>query len=100
MTEIKQTTTYKKWEQQLKDKKVRAVIASRIFRLANDLPGDTKYVGDQVYELRIHLGPGFRIYFTRKEGRLILLLCGGDKSSQKKDIQIAKRLIKEVSDND
>ena len=92
---VKKTATYRKWEQRLKDKKARAIIESRLFRLADGLAGDVKSVGDKVHELRIHFGPGYRIYFTYRGEELILLLCGGDKRSQQKDIAAAKRMIKE-----
>ena len=92
MTEIKQTATYLKWQTRLKDQRAKALIAARVFRLANGLPGDVKAVGQGVSELRIHFGPGYRVYFYQHGNELILLLCGGDKSSQKKDIEAAKLL--------
>jgi len=63
MFEIKQTTTYRKWENKLKDRRARAIIAARIFRLANGLPGDVSPIGQGVSELRIHYDPGYRVYF-------------------------------------
>ncbi len=63
MVEIKQTGTYRKWAQKLKDHKAKAIIAARIFRVANGLLGDVSVIGDGVSELRIHYGPGYRIYF-------------------------------------
>lgn len=92
----RQTETFRKWERKLKDRKARAVIAARIFRLANGLPGDISPVGDGISELRIHYGPGYRVYFSRRGDELVLLLCGGDKSSQSRDIQLAKRLVAEM----
>lgn len=100
MIEIKQTPNFKKWEEQLKDKRVRTLIATRIMRLANGLLGDVKSVGEGISELRIHYGSGYRVYFQQKGELLIILLCGGDKSSQQKDIEIAKKLAKEWSKND
>ncbi|POP91303.1 type II toxin-antitoxin system RelE/ParE family toxin [Pseudomonas syringae] len=92
MTTIKQTSTYMGWERRLKDQKAKAAIAARIFRVANGLMGDVSPVGQGVSELRIHVGPGYRVYFQQRGDELILLLCGGDKSSQSRDIETAKRL--------
>ncbi|MBD8480770.1 type II toxin-antitoxin system RelE/ParE family toxin [Pseudomonas coleopterorum] len=95
MIEIKQTATYMTWESKLKDQRAKAAIAARIFRLANGLPGDVSPVGQGVSELRIHYGPGYRIYFQQRRNEIVILLCGGDKSSQTKDIETAKRLANE-----
>ncbi|KPW98541.1 hypothetical protein ALP58_02833 [Pseudomonas savastanoi] len=92
MTTIKQTSTYMAWERRLKDQKAKAAIAARIFRVANGLMGDVSPVGQGVSELRIHVGPGYRVYFQQRGDELILLLCGGDKSSQSRDIETAKKL--------
>lgn len=96
MIEIKQTETYLKWEKRLKDRKTRAVIAARIFRFANGLYGDVSPVGEGVSELRIHYGPGYRIYFSQKGSAIVILLCGGNKSTQQQDIEKAKKMVKEV----
>jgi putative addiction module killer protein len=79
----------------LKDKRAKALIAARIFRLANHLPGDVVPVGHGVSELRIHYGPGYRIYFKQQGKTILILLCGGDKRTQSKDIERALRLAKE-----
>ena len=92
MIDIKQTATYQKWQRKLKDQRAKALIAARVFRLANGLPGDVKPVGQGVSELRIHHGPGYRVYFYQWGNEVILLLCGGDKSSQQKDIETALQL--------
>ena len=92
MTEIKQTELFKKWERKLKDKRAKAAIAARIFRLANGLPGDVAPIGQGISELRIHYGPGFRIYFKEQDNALILLLSAGNKNTQKRDITTAKQL--------
>lgn len=63
MIELKQTETYQKWESRLRDKRARTIIAARLMRLAEGLPGDVEPVGEGVSELRIHFGPGYRIYF-------------------------------------
>lgn len=98
MIEIKQTPTFEKWESRLPDKRARTIIATRLMRLAEGLPGDVEPVGEGVSELRIHYGPGYRVYFQQRGTVLIVLLCGGDKGSQSRDIETAKRLAKEWSD--
>jgi len=95
MMELKQTATYRKWQRKLKDHRAKALIAARIFRLANGLPGDVKSVGQGVSELRIHHGPGYRVYFQQRGNEIILLLCGGDKRSQQKDIETALQFAQE-----
>lgn len=95
MFQLRQTETFRKWRLRLKDERARAVIASRLDRLAFGHAGDVAPVGDGVSELRIHAGPGYRIYFQQRGDVLIVLLCGGDKGSQVRDIKLAKRLAKE-----
>jgi putative addiction module killer protein len=95
MIEIRQTATFMIWESKLKDQRAKAAIAARIFRLANGLPGDVSPVGQGVSELRIHHGPGYRVYFQQRGTEIVILLCGGDKSSQARDIETAKRLASE-----
>lgn len=94
MKQILQTEVFRHWELTLKDKRLRTTIAARLFRLANGLPGDVKPVGAGISELRIHYGAGYRIYFRQQGEIIIILLCGGDKSSQEKDIFLAKTLAK------
>ena len=94
MIEIKQTSTFVKWESRLKDKRAKTIIASRLMRLAQGLLGDVEPVGGGVSELRIHYGPGYRVYFQRKGNLLIVLLCGGNKNSQARDIATAKEQSK------
>ncbi len=98
MLTIKQTEIFRTWEQRIKDTRARAAIAARIFRLANGLAGDTESVGEGVGEMRIHYGPGYRLYFIKESNLIIILLCGGNKQSQKKDIQTAKRLAREITE--
>ncbi len=81
---------YREWYYSVRDIKVKANIRERLTRLERGLLGDAKSVGGGVYELRIFLGPGFRIYFGQEDRTLIWLLCGGDKSTQKKDIKTAQ----------
>lgn len=95
MIEVRETPTYEKWRKRLKDVRARALIASRIARLAYGHTGDAKPIGQGLSELRIHHGPGYRIYFQRRGDTIILLLCGGAKSTQEKDIETAKRLAEE-----
>jgi len=95
--EIKQTATFLTWERKLRDPRARAMIAARIFRLANGLPGDVSPVGQGISELRIHYGPGYRVYFQQRGNAIIVLLCGGDKHTQSRDIEVAKRLADDWS---
>lgn len=76
----------------MKDERARALIASRLDRLAFGNAGDVKPVGQGISELRIDCGPGYRIYFMRRGSEIVILLCGGDKSTQAADIKAAKRL--------
>lgn len=100
MIELKQTATYEKWAARLRDKRARTIIAARLMRLAEGLPGDVEPVGEGVSELRIHYGPGYRVYFQRRGNLLVVLLCGGDKSTQARDIATAKKLATEWSNQD
>lgn len=94
--ELQQTETFKKWRTKIKDKQLKALIAARLFRLANGLAGDVKPVGEGVSELRIHHGKGYRVYYKKRDNTIIILLCGGDKGTQTADIELAKKLAKEV----
>jgi putative addiction module killer protein len=96
MIDIKQTDAFRTWECKLKDQRARAAIAARLFRLANGLAGDVSPVGGGISELRIHYGPGYRVYFLQRGKVAIVLLCGGDKSTQEQDIRAAKRLAAEL----
>jgi putative addiction module killer protein len=92
MLELKQTETFRKWRTRLKDDRLRALIASRLDRLSYGHLGDVKPVGEGISELRIHYGGGYRVYFRKQGNTVIILLCGGDKSSQDHDIKTAKQL--------
>jgi putative addiction module killer protein len=98
MIELKQTETFRKWWTRLRDERARGVIFARLDRLAYGHAGDVQPVGNRISELRIHHGPGYRVYFQREGNTVIILLCAGDKSTQAKDIKAAKRLAKEWSD--
>ena len=93
---IKQTGTYRNWERKLRDKRAKALIASRIFRLANGLPGDVSPVGHGISELRIHYGPGYRVYFKQRGEEIVILLCGGNKGTQHRDIKLARQLAENL----
>ncbi len=90
---LKQTETFRKSRARLKEERARALIASGLDRFAFGHAGDAEPVGKGISELRIHHGPGYRIYFHKQDQTLIVLLRGGDKSSQSKDIATAKRII-------
>ena len=94
MLSVRETEEFSDWIDGLKDDRARARIVSRIERLSAGNPGDAKPVGEGVSELRVDYGPGYRVYFTKKGDVLILLLCGGDKRTQQRDIERAKRLTK------
>jgi putative addiction module killer protein len=83
------------WLDGLRDAKGRRAVLQRIGRLEYGLYGDCKPVGEGVSELRIFLGAGYRVYFGEEDGRIVVLLCGGDKGSQEKDIKAAKAYWKE-----
>ena len=91
MHTIQQTDEFQTWEANLKDKRARTIIAARIARVASGLFGDVEPVGAGIHELRIHYGPGYRVYFQQRGAVLIVLLCGGAKSTQKQDIECAKQ---------
>lgn len=93
--EIDGRKPFTEWFRRLKDKEVKAVILGRLDRIAEyGNFGDSRSLGDEVFELRIHRGPGYRIYFGLERSQVILLLLGGDKSSQDRDVAKAKKLWK------
>ena len=94
MKELIQSATFRKWFSNIRDKRTRTAIISRLFRLAAGLPGDVAAVGEGISELRIHYGPGYRIYYRQQKNEIILIACGGTKRSQLHDIAMAKILIK------
>jgi putative addiction module killer protein len=93
---IVETQQFRDWLDNLRDGKARLRIDDRLRRFANGNGGDTRSVGEGVQELRLHFGAGYRVYYTWREGVFIILLCGGDKSSQARDIKRAKQLAKEA----
>lgn len=90
MLDVRQTETFTRWLTRLRDERARVLIAARIERLAFGHLGDSKPIGEGLSELRIHYGPGYRLYFQRRGKELIILLCGGDKRTQTRDIAAAK----------
>ena len=96
MLEVRQTTTYADWFLSLRDRTAKSRINIRIRRLSLGNPGDVKPVGEGVSELRVDYGPGYRIYFIKKADLNVVLLAGGDKSSQSADINKAKALAREL----
>lgn len=96
MFTIRETLEFSNWLDQLRDQRAKARIAERVGRLAAGNPGDVKSVGEGVSELRIDYGPGYRVYFVREGSVVYVLLCGGDKSTQERDIRLAKTLAKEL----
>jgi putative addiction module killer protein len=96
--ELKQTEIFRLWEIKLKDRRARTIIAARLMRLAEGLAGDVAPIGEGVSELRIHYGPGYRVYFQRRGNTIIVLLCGGDKASQSRDVTTTKILALEWRD--
>ena len=96
MIEVRRTGEFIDWLVALRDIPARARIAKRIDRIALGNFGDAKSVGGGVSELRFTFGPGYRVYYTRRGDIVVILLCGGDKSSQEQDIERAKAIAKEI----
>lgn len=98
MKEIRKTDRFAKWLDKLRDIQARARIQVRIERLAEGNPGDVKPVGKGVSELRVPYGPGYRVYYKEINNMLVILLVGGDKRTQKQDIEAAKQIAGELED--
>ena len=96
MITVRQTGEFARWLKSLRDERAAAKIAQRIVRVQSGLLGDVKPVGEGVSELRIDWGPGYRVYFARQGLVLIILLCGGDKGTQKADIRKAKQIAADL----
>lgn len=96
MPEIRKTAVYSRWIDSLRDVRARARILTRIERLAAGNPGDVRPVGEGVSELRIDYGPGYRVYFRKRGREIVILLAGGDKTTQEADIQLALRLARNL----
>ena len=93
--QLQQTDAFAAWLAHLRDAKGKARILARLESLTHGRLGDTRNVGDGVRELRVHVGPGYRVYFAQTGRIVLLLLCGGDKSTQKRDIERAKRILRD-----
>jgi putative addiction module killer protein len=96
MIEVRQTEIYSEWFSRLRDRAAKARIDIRVRRLSLGNPGDVKPVGSGISELRIDYGPGYRIYFTQRGPAIVILLAGGDKSTQEKDIRAAQELADKI----
>ena len=93
---VQQTETFAQWHSELRDMRARIAIARRLERAAEGNLGDAKALGGGLSELRVDVGPGYRVYFTRRGDAIVVLLCAGDKSSQASDVRRARKMAKEV----
>jgi len=98
MITIRETDSFKKWIRGLKDKVTQSIITARIRRVSAGNFGNVGPVGDNISELRIDYGPGFRVYYTQKGQEIVILLCGGNKSTQNRDIETAKQIAKNLEE--
>ena len=97
MYQIRQTEAFSTWLAALSNKQAKARILARLEAVRLGNLGDTKSLGGGIHEFRVHVGPGYRVYFSQHRGVILILLCGGDKSTQSRDIARAKRLLKELN---
>lgn len=98
MIEVRQTDEFRTWLRGLRDDKAVTRIAARIRRLEQGNPGDSKSVGAGLLEMRIDYGPGYRVYYIRRGAMIVILLCGGDKRAQQRDIKRAQALAAKLED--
>ncbi|WP_448216254.1 type II toxin-antitoxin system RelE/ParE family toxin [Endozoicomonas sp. 2B-B] len=96
--EVTRTREFIRWQARLKDRQARRAVTMRLVRARAGHLGDTKSLGGGVSEMRIFVGKGYRLYFTIRGGQLIVLLCGGDKSSQSRDIEKARQILKDLEE--
>jgi putative addiction module killer protein len=96
--EVRQTDEFQKWLRNLRDDRAVARIAARIRRLEQGNPGDAKSVGSGLLEMRVDYGPGYRVYYVRRGAVIVVLLCGGDKRTQQRDIKRAEALVAELEE--
>lgn len=100
MNELRQSKAFRAWLDDLQDRRIKTIVATRLLRLENGITGDAQPVGEGISELRIHYGPGYRIYFQQRGRLIVLILCGGNKGSQSRDIALAKMLARNWIDED
>lgn len=98
MIEVVQTEVFQAWLERLRDRRAATRIIARIVRLAHGNPGDVKPVGEGLSEMRVDYGPGYRVYYVQRGAVLVIILCGGDKDSQPRDIEKAKALARDLKD--
>jgi putative addiction module killer protein len=96
MPEVRQTEVFSRWLGSLRDRQARARIQARIDRLEIGNPGDVKPVGGGISEMRVDHGPGYRVYFVERGTTLVILLAGGDKRTQSRDIEMARELLRNL----
>jgi putative addiction module killer protein len=96
MNTVVRSEVFRRWLKGLKDRKARARIISRIDSATLGNFGDCAFIAEGVYEMRVHYGPGYRVYYTRRDQHVYLLLIGGDKSSQKRDIAKALQIARSI----
>ena len=99
MTNIRKTDVFTKWMKKLKDNIAKAHINRRIFRLERGNPGDVEPIGEGCSEMKINYGPGYRVYYKDTGQEIIIILCGGDKSTQQDDVNKAKQIAKKEENN-
>lgn len=97
MYQIRQTEVFSSWLAALPNKQAKARIVARLDSVRLGNLGDSKNLGGRIHEFRVHVGPGYRVYFSQHRSVILILLCGGDKSTQSRDIARAKRLLKELN---
>jgi putative addiction module killer protein len=95
---VRETENFREWIRGLKDQIAQSIINARIRRISAGNFGDSKPVDDGIYELRIDHGPGYRVYFTKRGQEIVILLCGGDKSTQSRDIKAAKQIAQNIEE--
>ena len=98
MKEIHRSSVYKKWIKDLRDSQARARILARVDRLADGNPGDVMPIGEGCSEMRIDYGPGYRVYYKETGREIIIMLCGGDKRTQDRDIARAKEIARDYEE--
>jgi putative addiction module killer protein len=96
MIKVERTDVFAKWLKKLKDRRARAIILNHIDNMEDGKMGNTKSVGDGIFEKKIDYGPGYRLYFCKRGLNWLLLLCGGEKSTQQEDINQAKYIKKNL----